>query len=65
MINLSGWPLQLQGLQECARVLKHGGLFLHSEATLQGWRRLNQFRSEWKLPDIPMPAFNQYWTRTS
>jgi ubiquinone/menaquinone biosynthesis C-methylase UbiE len=60
MINLSDWPRQLQGLQECARVLKRGGLFLLSEATLQGWRRLNQFRSEWKLPDIPMPGFNQY-----
>jgi ubiquinone/menaquinone biosynthesis C-methylase UbiE len=60
MINLSDWPRQMQGLQECARVLKRGGVFLLSEATIQGWKRLNRFRNEWKLPDIPMPAFNQY-----
>jgi ubiquinone/menaquinone biosynthesis C-methylase UbiE len=60
IINLGNWPHQFQGLRECARVLKRGGLLLLSEATLQGWERLNQFRREWKLPDIPMPAFNQY-----
>jgi len=41
-------------------VLKPGGLLLLSEATLQGWRRLNSLRSEWGLDDIPMPSFNQY-----
>lgn len=60
IINLREWTHQLKGLQECARVLKRGGLLLLSEATLQGWTRLNRFRREWKLPDIPMPEFNQY-----
>jgi hypothetical protein len=41
-------------------VLKRGGTLLVSEATVQGWRRLNLFRQEWGLPDIPMPPFNQY-----
>ena len=36
------------------------GLLLLSEATVQGWRRLNAFRNEWGMPDIPMPAFNNY-----
>ena len=60
IINLRDWNRQLKGLKECARVLKPGGLLLLSEATLQGWRKLNQFRREWGLFDIPMPSFNQY-----
>jgi len=60
VINLEGWERQIKSVRECARVLKPGGLLLLSEATLQGWRRLNAFRREWKLPDIPMPPFNAY-----
>jgi ubiquinone/menaquinone biosynthesis C-methylase UbiE len=60
VINLGDWRRQLQGLGECIRVLKPGGLLLLSEATLQGWRRLNTFRREWGLSDIPMPPFNRY-----
>jgi ubiquinone/menaquinone biosynthesis C-methylase UbiE len=60
LINLGTWERQLQGLRECVRVLKPKGLLLLSEATLQGWRRLNKLRAEWGLDDIPMPPFNQY-----
>lgn len=60
LINLSDWERQLTGIRECARVLKRGGTLLMSEATVQGWRRLNRFRQEWGMPDIPMPPFNQY-----
>jgi len=60
LINLGSWERQLKGLQECIRVLKSGGVLLLSEATLQGWRRLNLLRNEWGLEDISMPAFNQY-----
>jgi len=60
LINLGTWERQVQGLRECIRVLKPGGTLLLSEATLQGWRRLNEFRGEWGLDDIPMPPFNHY-----
>jgi ubiquinone/menaquinone biosynthesis C-methylase UbiE len=60
LINLGNWHRQLAGLQECIRVLKTGGMLLLSEATLQGWEKLNKFRREWGLTDIPMPPFNQY-----
>lgn len=60
LINLGEWSRQLKGLHECIRVLKPGGMLLFSEAILQGWHRLNRLRREWRLPDIPMPAFNQY-----
>jgi SAM-dependent methyltransferase len=60
VINLGQWDRQVLALRECARVLKPGGVLLLSEATLQGWSRLNEFRREWGLPDIPMPPFNLY-----
>ena len=60
LINLGDWSNQRQALQECARVLKPGGVLLLSEATLQGWRKLNDLRGEWALPEIPMPGFNSY-----
>jgi ubiquinone/menaquinone biosynthesis C-methylase UbiE len=60
IINLGSWTNQLKGLHECTRVLKPGGMLLLSEATLQGWLRLNKFRREWGLEDIPVPPFNNY-----
>lgn len=60
LINLGDWERQIKGLRECVRVLRPGGTLLLSEATLQGWRRLNEFRGEWGLDPIPMPPFNQY-----
>ncbi len=60
VINLGDWPRQVRALHECRRVLKPGGLLLLSEATLQGWNRLNALRREWGLADIGMPPFNNY-----
>jgi ubiquinone/menaquinone biosynthesis C-methylase UbiE len=60
VINLGEWGRQLTALRECARVLKPGGMLLLSEATIQGWNKLNDLRREWGLPDIPMPSFNSY-----
>lgn len=60
LINLGGWDRQLRALRECARVLRRGGELLLSEATCQGWRRLNGFRKEWGLPEIPVKPFNEY-----
>ena len=60
IINLASFEEQLKGVAECARVLKPGGTLLMSEATVDGWEKLNKFRREWRLPDIPMPSFNNY-----
>ena len=60
LINLGEWERQASALDECARVLRRGGLLLLSEATVQGWTALNRFRREWGLPDIPVPPFNTY-----
>lgn len=60
LINLGSWEHQESGLQAALRALKPGGLLLLSEATVQGWERLNRFRREWGLPDIVMPPFNRY-----
>lgn len=60
VINLGEWENQIRAIRECARILKPGGRLLLSEATLQGWNRLNELRREWGLDDIPMPSFNNY-----
>jgi ubiquinone/menaquinone biosynthesis C-methylase UbiE len=60
IINLGDWERQKTALRQCARILKPGGLLLLSEATVQGWTRLNEFRREWGLPAIEMPPFNLY-----
>lgn len=60
IINLGEWTNQKRGLTEALRVLKPGGILLLSEATEQGWRKLNKLRNEWGLQDIPMPSFNTY-----
>lgn len=60
LINLVSWENQYKAIQECGRILKPGGKLLLSEATIQGWQKLNKFRQEWKLDTIPMPSFNSY-----
>lgn len=64
VINLGEWSRQLAGVRECVRVLRPGGILILSEATVQGWQRLNSFRSEWDLPPIPIPNFNNYVDET-
>jgi SAM-dependent methyltransferase len=60
LINLGERERQRRGLLAALARVRPGGLLLLSEATVQGWERLNAFRREWRLPDIPMPAFNNY-----
>jgi ubiquinone/menaquinone biosynthesis C-methylase UbiE len=64
IINLGEWESQRSALHACGRVIKRGGLFLLSEATVQGWTKLNAFRVEWGLPAISMPPFNTYLDET-
>ena len=60
VINLNNWENQRRALQNCAELVKPGGLLLISEATIQGWENLNNLRGEWGLKEIPMPTFNTY-----
>lgn len=60
IINLSSREEQRAGLLELARVTRRGGTLLISEATVEGWERLNELRREFHLGDIPMPPFNNY-----
>jgi ubiquinone/menaquinone biosynthesis C-methylase UbiE len=60
IINLQNWEDQKRGIRESIRILKSGGLLLMSEATIQGWLKLNALRREWGLSDIPQPEFNLY-----
>jgi ubiquinone/menaquinone biosynthesis C-methylase UbiE len=64
IINLPNAEEQLAGLAECARVLRPGGVLLLSEATQQGWQRLNALRREWGFSEIPIPPFNLYLDET-
>jgi ubiquinone/menaquinone biosynthesis C-methylase UbiE len=60
IINLGDRERQDRALRECARVVRPGGMLILSEATVQGWERLNALRGEWGLDAIPMPPFNNY-----
>lgn len=63
-INLSNRENQEKALLNCRKIVKSGGKVLLAEATLDGWRRLNSFRVECGLPEIPMPSFNFYIDET-
>jgi SAM-dependent methyltransferase len=61
--NLGEYEMQLEGIRQCVRVLKPGALLVVSDATMQGWQKLNKFREEWGLTGIPIPPFNSYLDR--
>jgi ubiquinone/menaquinone biosynthesis C-methylase UbiE len=60
VINVGDWERQRRALAEAVRVVKPGGTVLLSEASLEGWERINRFRAEWGLDPVPMPPFNNY-----
>ncbi len=60
IINLNNWENQKKALINCMKLVKTGGFLLISEATIQGWQKLNNLRGEWGLKEIPMPPFNFY-----
>ncbi len=63
LINLHDTERQTTAIKECLRVLKPGGLFLASEATIEGFNKLNKLRTEFEFLPLPMPPFNFYMMR--
>jgi len=60
LINLGTSAEQAAAIHSLGRRVRPGGLLLLSEATIEGWQRLNALRREWGLSDIGMPSFNLY-----
>lgn len=60
LINLPDLEAQLQAMNNCLDALKSGGLYLMSEATLDGWAKMNSLRTACGLSVIPIPLFNVY-----
>lgn len=60
IINLGTAGEQAAAIRSLGERVRPGGLLLLSEATVEGWQRLNALRREWGLPDIGMPSFNLY-----
>ena len=60
VINLGTAREQAAAIRALGQRVRPGGLLLLSEATVEGWQRLNALRREWGLPDIGMPSFNLY-----
>ncbi len=60
LINLPNHDVQVNAMNRCLDALVPGGLYLMSEATLQGWERINTFRYDNDLTRIPIPDFNVY-----
>jgi len=60
IINFANVDDQRHAIRELGRRVRPGGLLLLSEATVQGWERLNALQREWGLPNIGVPSFNLY-----
>lgn len=60
IINLLSWRLQKQGILEVHRVLKHGGLYLMSEAFIGGLKNINKLRRMANLDALTTHDFNLY-----
>ncbi len=60
IINLGSLENQIEAARQVHRVLVPGGLFLMSEATTAGLRRINALRAEFGLEDLEQPWFNLY-----
>jgi ubiquinone/menaquinone biosynthesis C-methylase UbiE len=61
LINLDDWPTQEQALERMRDMLRPGGLYLMSEATIQGLEALNEYRRRVSLAPISMPWHNRYF----
>ncbi|SRR6266487_496103 len=62
LLNLPTKNDQWQAIREVARVVRHGGLYLMLEGTIQGLQRLNEVRAHLDLDPIPDadPKYNWF-----
>ena len=62
IINIRSEDEQLQAYRELARILKPGGLLAAVEGFKPGLDNLNRARAEFKMPPIPEPEVNNWYT---
>ncbi|MBP6334702.1 MAG: methyltransferase domain-containing protein [Bacteroidia bacterium] len=60
LINLPTWEEQIQGIEECIRVTKKGGLMILSEAFWEPLMLLNSIRGLCQLAPLVEHDFNRY-----
>lgn len=60
LINLTTWELQQKAINEIARVLKRGGLYICLEVTEEGHNEVNHFRSIFGLDILERYWHNNY-----
>ncbi len=60
LINLPTWNEQLQGIEQCLRVVKQGGIVILSEGFWEPLCLLNSLRLLLKLPPLAEHDFNRY-----
>ena len=63
LINLESWDNQLPHCRNARACLRQGGTLLLSEATLQGWNKLNGLRREWISEISQCPALTVISTK--
>jgi len=60
LINLVSWKNQKRAIEGMHKALKRGGILLLSEASKQGWERMNELRKAFYLDEIAQPWHNLY-----
>ena len=60
LINLPNWEDQIEGMKECFRVTKKGGVLILSEAFYEPLQLLNAMRQLKNLPPLVEHDFNRY-----
>lgn len=63
LINLPTWELQQEGIQQIAKVVKPGGLYLLSEGWQEGWDGLNRMRGRAGLDPVTLVGYNRLLSR--
>jgi ubiquinone/menaquinone biosynthesis C-methylase UbiE len=60
LINLPSWEEQMQGIEQCLRVVRKGGIVILSEGFWEPLCLLNSLRLLFKLPPLVEHDFNRY-----